>query len=446
MRDRSKKIKLFISYSHQDEKLCKRLKDHLTHLERNKTIEFWYDRKIKPGENWDSKIKTKLEEADVILFLISADFIASEYIYEVEVKIAMERYKNGDARLIPIMLRHFDLESTRYEAIQGLPTGMKPVASKKYWEDEDEAFEDVVKGLKKIFADIKKEWDLYPLSPPGDEIKPELGYLFCEALKHLDYNEQKDFVYRYLEINKQNFGSFLVHGKPGFGQKWLVELLLARHQVMSRPIIIDVQNPNIGGFDQFIYLLQFRLKPGKYHDKFVEITGECINEIIEEICKLLIYEAFVIVLQNPMNLLITNSFPEFWNRFWVPLCEKACQNKDTHKLLLFMIETHHEVEDIDVEYVTKIDKNCGYHHLLKVPAIKPFEKKDFKKWVEIVKETSEPLLRDKVEELFIYNKKIKGHIAKKCREKVSPVSFIQELFSVLGLQKEDFEDEGFKFE
>lgn len=449
MRDinRSKRIKLFISYSHRDEALCKRLKSHLRPLEQNKVIDFWFDRKIRPGENWDSEIKTKLEEADVILFLISADFIDSEYIFDVEVTTALERHKNRDARVIPIMLNYIDLKGTRYEAIQGLPTDMKPVVSKKYWENEDEAFVDVVKGLKRIFDDIKKEWEDYLQPLPGYGIKPQLGYLFCEALKHLDYDEQKEFVYRYIERHNQKFGSFLIHGKPGFGQKWLVDLLLGRHQVMSRPIIIDVQNPNIGGFEQFIYLLQLRLKPGRHSDfKFMEITQESINEIIEEICKLLIYEPFVIVLQNPINLLITNSFPEFWNRFWIPLCEKACQNKVPHKLLLFMIETQHEIDDIDVEFVTEIDENCCYQHLLKVPAIKPIKKRDFKKWVEIVRETSKPPLRDKVEELFIYDKTITKRFSEICKKKVPPAYFIGELFSALDLQKEDFENEGFKFE
>ena len=83
MSDRSKRIKLFISYAHEDEELCEKLKSHLTSLQREGIIDPWYDRKIMPGENWDKKIKEKLEEADIFLFLISVDFINSKYIYEV---------------------------------------------------------------------------------------------------------------------------------------------------------------------------------------------------------------------------------------------------------------------------------------------------------------------------------------------------------------------------
>ena len=76
------KLRLFISYSHEDEKLKSDLDKHLIMLKRSGKVEVWNDRQLIAGQEWDSNIKKEMQEADIILLLISADFNNSEYIWK----------------------------------------------------------------------------------------------------------------------------------------------------------------------------------------------------------------------------------------------------------------------------------------------------------------------------------------------------------------------------
>jgi len=98
-------IELFYSYSHKDEALKDQLVSHLSNLRRQGIIREWHDRKIGLGTEWAKEIDEHLNSADVILLLVSADFIASEYCHEIEMKRAMERHESGEARVIPVILR-----------------------------------------------------------------------------------------------------------------------------------------------------------------------------------------------------------------------------------------------------------------------------------------------------------------------------------------------------
>jgi TIR domain len=84
-------ITIFISYAHEDEALRERLDKHLSHLKKQNLISVWHDRDIKAGTEWKHKIDTYLEQAHLILLLISPDFMASEYCYSIEMRRAMER-------------------------------------------------------------------------------------------------------------------------------------------------------------------------------------------------------------------------------------------------------------------------------------------------------------------------------------------------------------------
>jgi TIR domain len=99
-------IKIFFCYAHEDERLLNQLKIHLKPLQRQGTIEMWYDRDIDAGAEWEHEIDRHLDTSDIVLLLISPDFMNSDYCYSIEMKRAMERYENGEARVIPIILRH----------------------------------------------------------------------------------------------------------------------------------------------------------------------------------------------------------------------------------------------------------------------------------------------------------------------------------------------------
>ncbi|WP_163995268.1 toll/interleukin-1 receptor domain-containing protein [Pyxidicoccus caerfyrddinensis] len=132
--------KLFFSYSHADEALRNVLEGHLTMLKRQGLIEPWHDRRITAGSEFDAAISTHLEEADVILLLVSVDFLASEYCYSKEMMRALERHEAGNAKVIPVILRPCDWHSAPFGKLLAAPRDGKAVTM---WPNQDEAFTDV---------------------------------------------------------------------------------------------------------------------------------------------------------------------------------------------------------------------------------------------------------------------------------------------------------------
>lgn len=152
------KLKLFISYAHKDETLREKLNTHLSLLERQGVIGTWHDRMIPLGTEWAEEIDQHLNTADLILLLVSADFLASDYCYEKEMQRAIELHNQKIARVIPIILRPCDWEFAPFGKLQGLPTaigaGIKPVTQ---WSDEDEVFTQITKSIRKV-ATEKQQW------------------------------------------------------------------------------------------------------------------------------------------------------------------------------------------------------------------------------------------------------------------------------------------------
>jgi hypothetical protein len=99
--DPSYEVELFYAYSHKDERLRDKLETHLSILKRNRIISDWHDRKIPAGAGWTGVVDEHLDGAAIILLLVSADFIASDYCYDKEMTRAMERQELGQATLIP---------------------------------------------------------------------------------------------------------------------------------------------------------------------------------------------------------------------------------------------------------------------------------------------------------------------------------------------------------
>lgn len=142
--------KIFISYSHKDEPYREELEKHLIMLKRNGFIQTWTDRKILPGQEWSKEISSELEVAEIILLLISSDFLASDYCFDIEVKQAMKQHEQGVSKVVPIILRPCDWHDAPFGILQGLPKDAKPI---KEYTDIDSAFLEVVKGIKKILAE-----------------------------------------------------------------------------------------------------------------------------------------------------------------------------------------------------------------------------------------------------------------------------------------------------
>lgn len=161
-----KPVKVFISYAHEDEPYKDKLMTSLANLKRQGFVSAWEDRQIPAGGEWDKHIKTELNEADIILLLISMDFIASEYCFDVEVTRAIERHNdpNDNARVVPIIVRHADWQDTAFAALQALPKGARPIST---WDDKDAAYLDIVNQLKSLIREMRGEGGATPVAAPA---------------------------------------------------------------------------------------------------------------------------------------------------------------------------------------------------------------------------------------------------------------------------------------
>ena len=148
-------VSLFISYSHKDEEYRNQLETHLALLKREKIIETWHDRKILAGMDWKNEIDSHLESSTIILFLISPDFIASDYCYEIEMQKALQQHKANVSLIIPIVIRPCDWKSLEINKYQGLPKDTKPIST---WNNIDEAWLDVVQGLRSLIKEFEKRF------------------------------------------------------------------------------------------------------------------------------------------------------------------------------------------------------------------------------------------------------------------------------------------------
>lgn len=148
----SNAIEVFISYAHEDEALRRELNKHLKSLEREGLIKTWNDRDMTAGSEWKREIDTHLESADVILLLISADFINSDYCFDVEMTLALDRHYDEDALVIPVILRACDWEKLKFGDLNALPKNGKPILS---FQERDEAFLEVAEGIRQAIGVLK---------------------------------------------------------------------------------------------------------------------------------------------------------------------------------------------------------------------------------------------------------------------------------------------------
>ncbi|MEH2290483.1 toll/interleukin-1 receptor domain-containing protein [Nostoc sp.] len=144
-------IEVFYSYAHEDEKLREKLEKHLALLRREGVITEWHDRKIGAGKEWHNEIDIHLNSSQIILLLVSANFIASDYCWDVEVKRAMERHETKEARVIPIIIDSVDWESAPFGKLQSLPKSGKPV---KKWGNRSDAFSSIAEGIRLVAKDL----------------------------------------------------------------------------------------------------------------------------------------------------------------------------------------------------------------------------------------------------------------------------------------------------
>ncbi len=155
-------LKLFYSYSHKDEGLRNELETHLAMLKRDGVISEWHDRRITAGQEWDRQINQHLDTADIILLLVSADFLASKYCYEIEMKRALERHEKKEARVVPVIVRDVNWKVIpELSKLTAVPKDGKPVPK---WPTKDAAWCDVSERVQKMLEAMR---DADPLRGRG---------------------------------------------------------------------------------------------------------------------------------------------------------------------------------------------------------------------------------------------------------------------------------------
>src|SRR2546421_2000807 len=204
-------ISIFCGYAHEDKSLFNHLNKHLAVQRSQKSITLWHYGEIPPGAEWELAITHHLDQADIILLLISPSFMDSEYCRGKEMRRAVERHKSGEVRVIPILLRPTpDWKTTALGSLQALPTHAKPVT---IWRSRDEAFANIAEGITKVIQQVQQE-DKFPVQEYG----LAFDYYTCiDVQQHEDTTELEKAMRQKAEqwlVAIQGTGGTLQEGEP----------------------------------------------------------------------------------------------------------------------------------------------------------------------------------------------------------------------------------------
>jgi inactive STAND/TIR domain len=327
-------LRIFISYSHEDDELRDDLTQHLAFLGQYGDP-IWDDRKIYAGSDWERELHENLNAANIILLLVSATFLASKYCYGIEFKRAMERYEAGEAIVIPIILREVHWRWDKNLArLQALPNDAHPVIS-SYWKgDRDAAFRNVAEGIQKRIEELTPKVSVMPSSlksAKGNLIRHSYDKPFnnvYDALSNLNYIEQRK-LFRYFIDSNYNIGSFLLHGKKWSGQDWLLNELLRQVDNLSTARYFKFSFGSIccgGGFEDLWYDL----------GEWIGQNTCSPNKIVEEIYALWQTKTIIFILRD-VDLVEEYSLHNFLFNFWYPLTKKAKASNMSNYCLLFLV-------------------------------------------------------------------------------------------------------------
>ncbi|MFN7926990.1 MAG: TIR domain-containing protein [Blastocatellia bacterium] len=150
----SSPLRVFVSYAHKDGPLVEELSNHLKLLEREGVIQSWIDKMIPAGNNWTRKIETYLAEADIVLLLISPDYLASDYTYSVELPAALKKNETHKAITIPILLRPTAWQNSPLSSLQAAPANGMPITK---WENRDEAWLAVMENIRAAASQLLQQ-------------------------------------------------------------------------------------------------------------------------------------------------------------------------------------------------------------------------------------------------------------------------------------------------
>ncbi|MDB9529068.1 TIR domain-containing protein [Oscillatoria sp. CS-180] len=355
-------VEVFFSYSHKDEDLRDELEKHLKLLQRQGKIDAWYDRDIEAGAERLPEIQQHLNQADIILLLVSADFLASDYCYDVEVKRAMERHEAREARVIPVILRPVDWQDAPFGQLKPLPTDGQPIAK---WANQDEALLNVAQGIKHTLQEV---------AAARAEFKTNL----YSALLKLGFQQQAELFLR--AIDAESVAAFLIHGgSPEYGQRWLLNRLVVEYvplHTVSKVVTIDLS----------------RTARRKDVSAYWRELGKRLNLKLSEINAIAVADGVyrwwltqdVIFVFHDVNLMPESSLVNLIEQFWLPLTQRvqmAEAGESDRKLLMFFVDYEGKAEQWQLPWVEKLDASWDPRKPIKPPKLQEFTDQEVMSWI-----------------------------------------------------------------
>lgn len=231
-------VQVFFSYSHEDESFRTELEKHLSPLRRQGIISTWHDRKIPAGSNFEEEISSELESSQVILLLVSSNFISSDYCYEQEMQYALKKHEEGSAIVIPVIIHPCDWHDTPFGKLRATPTDGKAVSM---YENRHEAFTIIARDVRNAISkhvgkqdDPKTNHPSVAISSSGDRETKEDKFQVKREYSDL---ERDDFIEECFEYLANYF------------QKSLDKLSYQNPHVETK-----FRQQNQSGFSAFVYV------------------------------------------------------------------------------------------------------------------------------------------------------------------------------------------------
>lgn len=231
---------VFVSYSHRDEKWKDLLKPHLLMLEKADRLTIWDDRKIDAGDTWYDEIKNAMEDAEVAVCLISADYLASDFCVKEEIPYLLERRKNNGLVLIPILIRPCAWKAIDWlKAIQMLPRDGKSVAV-NFKDDPDTPFTEVAEQILSLNTNVAFRRELGVVveiprwSPPEKVDVDRLPVTGQELFGRQKELKQLDEAWESEKINVISFVAYGGVGKSTLINKWREQMAAENYRGAKR--------------------------------------------------------------------------------------------------------------------------------------------------------------------------------------------------------------------
>ncbi len=136
---------MFVSYSHVDEGERVRLDVHLAPLAREQLIDLWCNRVIAPGSDWERDIEDELASADIVILLVTPDFVASAFCFEKEFATALRRHDEEGVPILPVLVKPVDYAHMPFGQFQALPRDLRPIST---WANPDAGWLEVALGVR----------------------------------------------------------------------------------------------------------------------------------------------------------------------------------------------------------------------------------------------------------------------------------------------------------